>query len=469
MIVSGAQKGKQGGTPKLERTTFRTSRLLDFFSEKELTAQVGHPRDEWPLVLGKELIDNSLDGCEEAGLAPHVAVTVDDRALTVEDNGPGVPPETVASVLDFGVRVSSREAYVSPTRGAQGNALKTLIAMPFVLDGQVGRVEVEARGVRHTITVRVDQIRQQPRIDRDTPSGQFREKGTSVRVCWPDSACSLLRSAEQRFLQIAEDFTFLNPHLGLTVQWYGRTRLDIPARSPDWLKRKWLPSYPTCPHWYTQEQFDRLVSAYIAYDQDKGTDRTIRKFLGEFRGLTGTAKQKAVLEATGLARVNLSDLLAGEDLDRDVTRRLLAAMKANTNPVKPASLGPIGQEHIRASFDSLQCAMESFKPCQTKGLDANGVPYFLETAFAWNPGAEGRRLITGVNWSPGIINPFRRLGGRIGMSLDALLERQRVGPSKPVVILVHAICPRVRYTDRGKSSLVVDDPVCTQPATDEEE
>ena len=50
----------------LDRTTFETSRLLDFCSEKELTAQTGHEPDKWPLVILKELTDNALDGCEEA-------------------------------------------------------------------------------------------------------------------------------------------------------------------------------------------------------------------------------------------------------------------------------------------------------------------------------------------------------------------------------------------------------------------
>ncbi len=39
----------------LQRETFSTSRLLDFFSEKELEAQCGHIRREWPLVILKEL------------------------------------------------------------------------------------------------------------------------------------------------------------------------------------------------------------------------------------------------------------------------------------------------------------------------------------------------------------------------------------------------------------------------------
>jgi DNA topoisomerase VI subunit B len=53
----------------LSRTTFSTSRLLEFCSQKELTAQTGHEPNDWPLVILKELIDNALDAAEEAGNA----------------------------------------------------------------------------------------------------------------------------------------------------------------------------------------------------------------------------------------------------------------------------------------------------------------------------------------------------------------------------------------------------------------
>ena len=45
----------------LDRTTFTTSRLLDFCSRKELIAQTGHRPEVWPLVVLKELVDNALD------------------------------------------------------------------------------------------------------------------------------------------------------------------------------------------------------------------------------------------------------------------------------------------------------------------------------------------------------------------------------------------------------------------------
>src|ERR1700687_478278 len=36
--------------------------------------------------------------------------------ISVRDNGPGIPPETINGVLDLTVRVSSREAFISPSR-----------------------------------------------------------------------------------------------------------------------------------------------------------------------------------------------------------------------------------------------------------------------------------------------------------------------------------------------------------------
>jgi DNA topoisomerase VI subunit B len=85
-------------------------------------------------VVLKELTDNALDAAEEAGIPPVVRVRLDGSVLEIADQGPGIPDDVITDILDFTVRVSSREAYVGPTRGAQGNALKTIVAMPFALE-----------------------------------------------------------------------------------------------------------------------------------------------------------------------------------------------------------------------------------------------------------------------------------------------------------------------------------------------
>jgi DNA topoisomerase VI subunit B len=437
------------GVPTLERTTFRTSRLLEFCSRKELVAQTGHEPDAWPMVVLKELIDNALDACEEAGIAPEIGVQVEPRAITVFDNGPGMPSETVEDILDFSSRVSSREAYVAPDRGAQGNALKTILAMPFVLDGEAGRVEICARGIRHEIAFTVDALRQSPVIDHRCDERDVRT-GTSITVAWPGLACSILTEAEERFLQIADDYTWLNPHLALTITWFGEP-YEIRATDSSW--RKWRPSDPTCPHWYTPEHLERLIAAYLTHDTERGRERTVRELVAEFRGLSGSLKQKAVLAATRLQRAPLASLCDGRAIDRSVVAGLLDAMITHTRPVKPDALGIIGKEHLQRRLEAAGCEMATFQYKQVKGTTA-GLPWVIEAAFAWCPVLMTRRLITGVNWSPGIVNPFRALGP-YRQSLDTVLSQQRADRDEPVIVLLHVACPRVEYTDRGKSAVVV--------------
>ena len=231
----------------LKREIFKTSRLVEFCSEKELVNQTGHGVDQWPLVILKELVDNAIDAAEEA--APVIEVTVCDGGITVTDNGPGIGAKAVDDLTDYSTRTSSREAYVSPTRGAQGNALKTLLAMPFVLNGgTMGETWIASRGVSHHIRFSVDHVRQAPKlsIDRETSNVQ---NGTRVTVGWPDSARSKLARAKLHFLQIAQGFSWLNPHLTIKVDWEGETT-RIEATEPDW--RKWRPSDPTSAQWYDE-------------------------------------------------------------------------------------------------------------------------------------------------------------------------------------------------------------------------
>jgi DNA topoisomerase VI subunit B len=228
------------------RTPFSTSRLLDFASERELTLQCGYPPRDWPLVVIKELMDNALDACEERGIAPEIAVTVTEDSITVEDNATGIPPQTVDRLLDFSIRVSSREAYVAPDRGAQGNALKTIVAMPFVLDGIEGRVDIVGGGVLSEITLRVDRIAQKPMAEVE----RFGKNGSLVRVHWPSSELApdeyedwpVLTRRAGAIYKLLVDFACLNPHLTLTFDGASGS-FKLKASNPDW--RKWTPSSPT--------------------------------------------------------------------------------------------------------------------------------------------------------------------------------------------------------------------------------
>jgi DNA topoisomerase VI subunit B len=439
----------------LERTTFHTSRLLGFFSEKELSLQFGFPKEQWPIALLKELIDNSLDACETAGVAPDIEVTVEPDRVSVCDHGPGLPVKTLKHSLNYLVRVSDKAHYVSPSRGQLGNALKTLWAAPYVVHGEQGYVEVVTGGNTHRIAVTLDRIAQQPDLQHQTLPDGVVKKGTLITIVWPKIA-SFLQSRQQptfykTAVELVLDYGAFNPHVSLTYRGpEGETA--IPRTMPDW--RKWAPRDPTDAHWYSPERLQSLIAAYLTEERHGGRARTVREFVAEFAGLRGTAKQKAVTEVTGLSGAYLHDLVDAGDVALEPVTALLTAIQPESRAVKPAALGVLGEDHVRAYLiHQRHVEPGSLKYYRKHGL-ADGLPFVLELACGWytsDYAGCGRQIIAGVNWTPALKSPFAEL--------PALLGEARVDSFDPLAVLVHLAMPRPEFTDRGKSVLALPEAI----------
>ena len=146
----------------------------------------GSPLEAFGHVVVKELLDNALDAAETAGRAPiiDIGTRTDDEVtfVTVSDNGAGITPATVADLCDFNMLVSDKARYRGPARGAQGNALKTLLGIPYALD-VTEPVIIESAGIRHELQVTVDRVGDVV-VTHET-TGSDRVVGTSVTVPLP--------------------------------------------------------------------------------------------------------------------------------------------------------------------------------------------------------------------------------------------------------------------------------------------
>jgi hypothetical protein len=325
-------KGKQH---KLTRVAFSVSRLMEFCTRKELQNQTGHSVGEWPLVVGKELMDNALDACEEAEVAPVIEVVVGPGTISIQDNAGGIAADTIESILDYTVRVSSREAYVSPTRGAQGNALKTILAMGYVLDRErtddgnnaeaVGVTIIESRGLKHRIEFRVDHINNQPKLTHTVTPSRI-NAGTKITIKWPSVEWEdgpLLEGARSAFMRLVEGYVWFNPHLTLRGSWCGEQFINVKATNPTW--EKWGPRDPTSAHWYDKTRLQQYLAAHVSRDRDAGRHRTVREFIAEFRGLSGTALQRKILEEIGCSHQSLAQFFGVDRVNRAGIAKLLAA------------------------------------------------------------------------------------------------------------------------------------------------
>ena len=212
--------------------------------------------------------------------------------------------------------------------------------------------------------------------------------------------------------------------------------LHLTASDPEWTK--WRTDQPSSAHWYRVSDLRNLIAAYIA-----AGDRPVRDFIAEFAGLSGTQIRQKVLAEADISGGRLSDFVVDDDIDQRKVERLLAAMRANSKPVKPQRLGIIGQEHLEQTLRAAGAA--NCKYWKQATFDEEGLPLVIEIAFGVRNEADGQERTIGLNWSPVLKVP----SGHISEALNSC----RVGHHDDVMLVIHLAQPRWAFSDHGKGAL----------------
>ena len=247
-------------------------------------------------------------------------------------------PELVERLCIRSERTSTREAYAASDRGAQGNALQVLMALPLGLGRNEAVTVVTSHGVEHRIVLRVNRL--EGRIDIERAERPVPETaGTRVETMLLPSGSGLAGSEAEQICALVYQHAILNRH--------AKFRLCLPGRG-DWSSgeptpiTKWTPGLPTPAHWYTPERFAHRVLVEIRANPKV----TLAQFLGAFRGLSSRTARSEVAAETGLSYQPLAALLdaSGTGVDHVRLRALLTAMQDASRAPKPAVLGAVGKQ-----------------------------------------------------------------------------------------------------------------------------
>jgi hypothetical protein len=353
---------------KLDRTHFHESLAAEYFDKKKLEAQTGQPFDKFSDVILKELLDNALDACESMGIDPVIHIgfsTTEDRMrLCVRDNGNGISEELLKNILNFEKRTSDKVAYESPSRGAQGNALKTIIGIPYALGG--GKIIIESHGLHNEIIATANPA---GLIDINLKTTEILDRaGTTIYVDFP--VCTT------DFFWWGQAFAIFNPHALVKITQFDDFEFALNLDDEnlesgvfvknDEIERKVTmvtsdyensenvvfyqkiadcskikPNAPTSSYWYNSHALVKLV--FLQGDQH---DITIRDFVRQFDGLSSTSKAKQITsQITGKM---LSDIYR----DPVEIEKLRLAMQALSKPMLPKTLGAIVKKTCRRDLMS---------------------------------------------------------------------------------------------------------------------
>jgi hypothetical protein len=222
--------------------------------------------------------------------------------------------------------------------------------------------------------------------------------------------------------------------------------------------KKYVPSEPTSPHWYSPNSLQTLVFSHIADSRNGGRDLPLGEFVRQFQGLSSTRKAKTVCSHLP-AFTYLSDF---ED-NPDAVAELLARMQAESKPPKASALGYVGAYHFRAFFESIY-EVKEHKYVRRSSTLPSGLPFTFEFALAHldEPG----HLYCGINFSPTLgdplegttlVNPkFKANGIRGFLSQGHALPRTEAAwyfSPASVAVAAHIITPAPIFLDRGKTRL----------------
>ena len=462
----------------LERRHFTVARANEYFTPDGLQKETGQPPDQFRHMALKELLDNALDAAESAGLAPDVRVefveTDNGLTLTIADNGRGIPAQVVERIIgDFSASTSDKACYRSPMRGAQGNALKTVIGMPVALGADRSRLAIVAAGVQHDIEIWV------------SPAGDIRHNhhqsaadapGTRITVMIPGSPeCYYWNPARWLFA-----YALFNPHAQLQIRkiapvWespdenedchrasesFSDLSLAPTVTFPDGRWRKFLPTDPTPAHWYTPDEFSRLMHRIAGQAPDQPVGDLIQEFKGTSRNWRTIQKSVSARTVAELA-------------DSAETIAALHSALLTTNPApKPEVLGRVGPDHFRQRIDErFQIVGDRYWYKHQWGI-ADAMPYLIEVAIAQteHPGD----VFYGLNYSVPFSDPLsttaliydgqERLenAGLTAFLKDAgVYSGTRYGKTIYTTAAIHLVMPLLPTLDRGKSRLDISAELAT--------
>jgi DNA topoisomerase VI subunit B len=209
-----------------KRQLFSEPQVAQYFELSTLRKMAGRPARNFHRVLVKELVDNSLDAAEAAGISPEVRVQIvggmNAFATQVIDNGLGITTEVLDKLRDFSKFASDKALYRTPTRGQQGNALKTVFAMPYATGYSHREPVVHSLGLKHTIQAGLDDAGL-PKVGRESTVDGASEDGKGTSIFVPISLVDRrqrMGASDHEVRDLLRAYHVFNPHAKVSFQHY---------------------------------------------------------------------------------------------------------------------------------------------------------------------------------------------------------------------------------------------------------
>jgi hypothetical protein len=453
---------------------YSISRAFDYVRRDGLFLVTGRQPHDWDMYIIKELIDNALDAddalwAQDFSKRPQIVVNVeygqiqDRRNLIVEVRNRALfPTDKIQKILDPHWYTSSKSIIKGIQRGALGNAMKTLLGIPYAVRQRIADdynpdivpLSIVCKKTHYDMRYKIDPIRQTVELDIESRPAIFYD-GTSITVRLDNFVQEDLRSLKQ-IQDLAHQYQLCNPHANFSWQ------VDIVGEQWDkkfWSKDSWSRKYLGPPHiqWY-DKSFDALLNALRAerFSLVGSVDLPISEVCAVFTQPGDDSFAAKVQNGFG------KDVISDQEITNE-SQMLFSIITENSLPFKPENLGMLGK-------DSISNNLHSYFPIKgdilyaTIATESDGevkTPFVLEACAARLNSGE-RYIWTAINFSPTYGDPFSRKSLSLPhrssekvLGLREFLGAYGFTDSSPVLLFLHLVCPNIVKQEYSKTEIEV--------------
>ncbi len=434
-----------------------TSELFEEF--KELTASEFFRRNKQMLgfsgkirsltIVFHELITNSLDACEEAGILPDITIELkklgkDHFLLKHADNGPGIPEEFITKV--YCQMFAGSKFRNIQSRGQQGLGCSGCVLLSQMTTGQPVKIRSrykdgdQLKGIE--MTVKLD-VKKNTGIILDRKEFETDRTGSGIEIEFKDVSYSM---SEQGAYEYIRRTVIGNPHARIVFKdptgrkyTFERATEQIPP-----LPKEVLPH----PKGVTADDI-----IYLCKSTNK---KRFKNLLMDSLSRVSLAKIKEIQENTGIDMNKRPKSITWKEAEAVVEQ--FDQMKFMAPPTN--GLKPIGNEQIEKGINEI--LLPEFSTALTRKPQAyrGGVSFIVEVGLAY--GGKAGRLVGNQRKAE-----IMRFANRVPLTFDqgscAITEalksidwkRYGVGEldNAPISVFVNIISTNVPYLSTGKQSV----------------
>jgi len=426
---------------------FKRISVAEFFERNRHMLGFDSPRKAL-LIAVKEYVDNSLDACEEYKILPDIKVEIDGLEndiykVTVEDNGPGIPYESVPEIFGSFLFGSKFHRFIS-TRGKQGIGASAVTLYSQLTTKEpveiITKMKNKEKGIKYKI--KIDVKTNTPIILEKEEVEMKKDSGTIVKAKIIGQYIKGKQSVDEYIKLTA----LINPHT------------NIIYKNPDGEKFvykriiNYIPELKEVkPHPYGIElgYFDRLIR--------EAKEKTLINFLTKTFSSVG---QNTAIEI--LKKAKLDPDIDPKTLNDDQIIKLYNALQnARLRAIPSKYIVTLGRDIILKSMENI-LKPEYMAAIRRKPGLYRGIPFIVEVGIAYGGGINEFQYYRFANRVPLLYKPGE---DAITHALKEInwkhygFEVEGEFPKDPMAILVHIASVWLPFTSESKEAIAPYDEI----------